>query len=688
MKDKVIQTLKWLFPYLIILVFSIFGTYLVFYKGVNHGDDYKFHIPNIIEQYETLLKTHSLSPISGTIGMGLGTGTRLFYSPLSHLTVTLLALFMRLYGGTIYMAYKTVLFMTVFISGIFMYRFAMHFTKKNKIASLIAAICFVIYPYRLFDAFCRFAFAEAYAIMFLPLFFMGLYDITHFDDTKEIKIIPFVEVILGGSLLFLTHNITAFYAYICAFIYLLFNIHRVIKLFKNKRYILYCAVSIFLLAGIGSIAFISQFELMATHIYNLDDKVRMWTSVDQVMHHAGNEFSYSGFLNVNFLAYRYSMESLFLGVVLYFLACGIFIVTDMALKEIKSLKNFSFLISGIVLFTLISLGGRRIEIYFGTIIFYVLYQYICYVINKCKKDNDNVLFENNSNILKNNMFWYSLLMIGVLIFMMDKPEVWDKLPSFLLNIQFPWRLWALVQIFVSILVGVICQHLKAKKVGLALIAIFVGLLMVTNEPLLEKRLNYEAKIEDQWHEEIDYSLLDSGVSLGFNKEYLPMVFFDRSYRSQYDNSLYYQVSARIPYDTDRYEDYCLKPVILKGAGKIVVNEAFSPKYDMDINAEKNDTLIQMPLIYYPGYKIVATNIETNEKIVLKGKDVLNVDGLIAFNLDIGKYKVCTEYIGTPLRKFSIAWFAISLTGTLGLLSYAIYIENKRRKKEHENQKSN
>ena len=60
---------------------------------------------------------------------------------------------------------------------------------------------------------------------------MGLYDITHFKD--KINTIAFVEVILGGSLLFLSHNITALYAFVFGIIYLLVNIKSIIKLFKE-----------------------------------------------------------------------------------------------------------------------------------------------------------------------------------------------------------------------------------------------------------------------------------------------------------------------------------------------------------------------------------------------------------------------------------------------------------------------
>ena len=56
---------------------------------------------NFIEQYETFISGNKLSPISGIIGAGLGSGTRLFYSPLPHLTVSLLSVFYRLFDLSI-----------------------------------------------------------------------------------------------------------------------------------------------------------------------------------------------------------------------------------------------------------------------------------------------------------------------------------------------------------------------------------------------------------------------------------------------------------------------------------------------------------------------------------------------------------------------------------------------------------
>ena len=89
--------------------------------------------------------------------------------------------------------------------------------------------------------------------------------------------------------------------------------------------------------------------------------------------------------------------------------------------------------------------------------------------------------------------------------------------------------------------------------------IILGFLLVCNQPLLEKRLLYERQdnfeTSTDWYVDINETFLDSGVALGFNKEYCPQVFFDANYESKYENSLYSFVKSRIRYDFYNYEDY-------------------------------------------------------------------------------------------------------------------------------------
>ena len=674
--DKAKKYLNIITPYLILLIFTLFSTYLYFYKGLNTGDDFFYHLGNIMDEYKTILDGEKLSPISGNLIAGLGVGNRLFYSPLSHFSVALMTLFLKLFNGSMFLAYKLVVIITVFISGVFMYRFMMHITKNSKVASLIAATCFILYPYRMFDAFCRLAFAETYAIAFLPLFFMGLYDVCHFKDNK-INVIAFIEVIFGGAILYLSHNITALYAYLAGIIYLLCNIKNIIKLFKNKRYILYCGVSVILLIGIASFAFVSQFELLSMNYYNVSDSSIMWTDIAHVVNRTSEEFNYSGFLNLPYINKEFAsfikISTIIIDMFMYIVAAIIFIILDIALSEVKKLKYFHTLISSIVLFLLVSLISRRIEVYLSTIVFLLLYLYIIYLIKTPTNEN-----ETTKKIYLDISFWYSIAMIILCVFMMESKKVWEVLPSFMLNIQFPWRLWALVQLFASILVGLFVYYFNYKKAVIHTFIILMGFLVISSMPLLEKRIVLENFTSSRWVVQEDENFLDKKTTLGHNQEYIPQIFRSGSgYESKYNNSLYtsiYIVTNSSSYIS--YHDYTFKPVFLEGNGTIEINKAYSPIYEMDISV-KSDCLIQMPLFYYPGYEVSVLNVKTNEKYSITPVDV---DGLISFDLKQGDYEVLVNYKGTKLRNVSKVIFGVSLSITSLALLYGLFIENDKYKK--------
>ena len=93
-----------LLPYFLIFVFSLIGTYLVFLKGFNNGDDFVFHFGNILDQYRMLEDGYELNPISGNLGLGFGVGNRLFYSPLTHFVVTLIYRLIDVFNGSVIIA--------------------------------------------------------------------------------------------------------------------------------------------------------------------------------------------------------------------------------------------------------------------------------------------------------------------------------------------------------------------------------------------------------------------------------------------------------------------------------------------------------------------------------------------------------------------------------------------------------
>lgn len=179
-------------PYTALFAISVISTYLVFYKGFGWGSDFEFHFSSMLDKYNTILEKGTYSAISKDLGAGLGIGNTLFYSPLSHIIPVTVAIILKFLGISLMSAFKITLVSNVFLSGVFMYRFALKFTNQNKIASLLAGVTYILYPYRMLNAFLRLALAESFSFVFIPLFLMGLYKITHTDKDK-ISLLPFCK---------------------------------------------------------------------------------------------------------------------------------------------------------------------------------------------------------------------------------------------------------------------------------------------------------------------------------------------------------------------------------------------------------------------------------------------------------------------------------------------------------------
>ena len=639
-------------PYFLIFLMSLIGTALVFKGGLNRGDDFFYHLPNILDKYQSILSGRGLSGISSELANGLGYGAGLFYSPLSHFTVAVLGVFLNVFGLSLMVAYKIVIVLSVFLSGVFTYNFAMKFTRCNRVASLLAAACLVIYPYRLFNLFCRVAFAEAFAFVFMPLFFAGIYEVLH-QDKENLKIMPFVKVVIGASLLFLSHNITAMFAFILGFIFILAYAARLVKLFKSPRFIIYCSASALLILGISAIALFSQLELLSMDYYAVSNGESMRTDVESVLSHVGREWNYSGFLNISFLSGKgIDASFLFSSIFMYLFGCAIFVIIDTLLAKIQKIGYLHFAISATVFFLLISLVAPRLEGYLGAVVFISLYVAITLIKPKAEE----------KQIYKSPLLWFSLAVIFASIFAMRSEWLWEVAPAFLRTVQFPWRLWSFVQMFLSLLFGLLASHFGNRRNALILIAVFVGLLMLLKMPLIEKR----TASEDKWFDEISETTLDKSTAIGHQKEYCPQIYLEKGYEPR-ENSLYYDVRA-ILFKTTYDRENKLSPAFLSGEGKITVESNEAPKIDMQIITTE-DSEIQLPLFYYPGYKIYLIS-DNGEQIITP----YDVDGLVSFKLSKGEYTVKTNFVGSPLRILGKVLTISASFLTLSAFCFALYKE--------------
>ncbi|MFA5481697.1 MAG: hypothetical protein WC282_04900, partial [Bacilli bacterium] len=617
----------------------------------------------------SLLNSGSIPRISSYLAESLGVGNRLFYSPLFHLFSSLIYFVTHGMGGNAVDAIKTVMFISVFISGIFMYRFILKVTDGNIIAATLAAALYIVYPYRIFDALCRAAYAEALSFAFIPLFFKGLHGLVNFK--KSIGVLPFLEVIIGGALLFLSHNLTAMFGFIFGVIFLLTNTSKIAKLgTAHRRYFPSCIAALVILVGLMSINLFSALELMGTGLYNISDDVRMWTTLSHVINRINTSFSFSGFINLPYMnsAYGSVMNySIALTQIISFLLLSVlFIVVDNLLKRIKALRYFHFLISAVIYLGLVFALAYRLEVIFGAVITIVIYFAVTYML-KVKNDEAQGVV-----IYKEIDFWF---LIGILILtfiLITQKWIWRIMPEALLKIQFPWRLWAYIQFFLSWLLGLLVAKVKYKKVVPYASAIAVGFCLVTNQGLPEKRLLRDSIEEPSTSSLIfrgDDDFLRSIATIGWNKEYIPQVFTQNDYVSEYPNSLYGNI--RLALLSSYTEAYPYNPAVLSGDCSIEVLSHDTPDYELAITANAA-SLIQMPLIYYPGYSVKVTAGAEQNTI-----DAFNIDGLVAFHIESGAQYVSITYVGTPLMIASYVYAALAVVGIGGMVLFYLLAPDRK-----------
>lgn len=126
--------------------------------------------------------------------------------------------------GEVIISTKIFLWITVFLSGISMYKLV-YDISKNKYAALISSVIYMVAPYRLLNLYVRFAIGEILAVVFLPVIFRGVYHILNGDTKKDYLFV------LGAIGLVLTHNISAMLCAILGVIYILINVKKL----KDKK---------------------------------------------------------------------------------------------------------------------------------------------------------------------------------------------------------------------------------------------------------------------------------------------------------------------------------------------------------------------------------------------------------------------------------------------------------------------
>lgn len=274
MKTKVLTWMQEskILHYIVILIISLLLFWPLLSTNIVSGDDGYLHLARVIGVDKIIQEGSHFPPmISSLFCEGFGYAINLFYPPL----VTFVPLLIKMLVNSYTLGLKLFTLITIFLSGIAMYAFTQKVTR-NRLTALISAVLYITAPYHLTDIYTRFAIGEFVAFMFIPLVFLGLYNLLEEDGKSH------YYIAIGAIGLVLTHSITLFYTAIFSAVYLLFYLPKL----KDKKILLKCLENAGIIIAITAFFTIPMVENMLACDYVIFDTKYMLTNVDWVYQNA------------------------------------------------------------------------------------------------------------------------------------------------------------------------------------------------------------------------------------------------------------------------------------------------------------------------------------------------------------------------------------------------------------------
>ena len=239
MKEKIKKIIKEknvIHVLVLILVSVIVSLPLLSSKLNVYVDDGIQHIARSYGTYEAMKNGVFFGNIIPKFSNGFGYSWNLFYGAFTTIGIMIF----RIISGSYIIGYKMFVYACLLFSGIFMYKFVSNMSQ-NKNVGLLAGAMYILAPYHLTDLYVRNAIAEFASFMFIPLIFLGLYNIINNEDKNY-------YLTIGAVGLIFTHNISTLYTAIFSVIYLLINI----KALKNKEVIKALLINLIFIIVISS----------------------------------------------------------------------------------------------------------------------------------------------------------------------------------------------------------------------------------------------------------------------------------------------------------------------------------------------------------------------------------------------------------------------------------------------------
>lgn len=261
---KQLKENKWI-HYLVIIIIGIILSISLNQIQIRDTHDGSLHMLRLIGTKDTLEIGQFPPLINQNYCNGAGYAMNLFYPPI----VTYLPLLIKLFTPTYILALKCFGAICIILSGITMYQFVYQVTKKRSIA-LFSAIFYMAAPYKLANIYRRFAIGEFTAMVFIPLVFLGLYNLFEQDKKKH------YFIAIGAIGLMLSHTVTTLYIAIFCIIYILFHIQKL----KDKEIIKKCIINVIFILLVSMLFWMPLLEATCHAKYSIMDDGVMRTNGD------------------------------------------------------------------------------------------------------------------------------------------------------------------------------------------------------------------------------------------------------------------------------------------------------------------------------------------------------------------------------------------------------------------------
>lgn len=222
--EKILSGHKKLISIIVILLVTI-GMFLPYFFGYYTNGHESSSLISIINAYSTAFDTGNwfFPKILPLLAKDFGYGTGLFYSPFPYYLTTVIYKFVNcFFNFSIVDTLKIVQFLSMFLSGLFMYLFSKKLIKDDYLA-VLSALIYMVFPFRLSELFVVDNLCECFTFMFLPLIFLGFYEILYNKNIKEF----YLTFITGVTGLLLSHNIITLFTAVVCVLFVIFNYKRV-----------------------------------------------------------------------------------------------------------------------------------------------------------------------------------------------------------------------------------------------------------------------------------------------------------------------------------------------------------------------------------------------------------------------------------------------------------------------------